>query len=461
MPRRRLPRVLPVVIAICVTSQIAHHTAGQERRFEILDLNDLNPTSFGFLADINHQGRIVGTSDIDGPDFRATAWSNGAATNLGLVPGDTVSDAIAINESGDIVGISTLVDDTGHLIFFYSTAVAWDSNGNGPVELESLITSGENWELQYVSDINDRGQIIGTGRDLDLEEPRAWIFENGVITNLGTMGGYSTTPCAINNAGIVVGQSWTSGGQHHGFIWEDGVFTDLGTLGGRDSKAFDINELNQIVGWAQSPTAPTLAVKWENGVMTQLGTLGGNQSHASAINNLGQIVGFSVDENYHAHMFLWEDGEMINPVDFIPDGLGFGGRANATDINDAGQIIGTLYREGRGDAPVMLMEVSLELSAPRPGFAGLINTVTVSGAAPGHRVFLAFGRDKGMTNIPGCPGATVLINDPRVAGAAIADGSGNAIISGFVRGDASGQTLRLQAVVASRCEVSNVVTHTF
>lgn len=457
MVDHRLHASLLTVLAGAFLSAAA---SAQERRFEILDLNDLNPTSFGFLFDIDEQGRIVGTSDIDGPDFRATAWSGGIATNLGIVPGDTASDAIAINEGGTIVGVSTLVDDTGHLIFFYPTVVVWDDRSD-PVELQSLITSGENWELLYVSDINDRGQIIGTGRDLDLEEPRAWIFEDGIMTDLGTMGGFSTDPCAINNAGIVVGQSWTSGGQNHGFVWRDGEFTDLGTLGGRDSKAFDINELNQVVGWAQSPTAPTLAVKWEDGVMSQLGTLGGNQSHASAINNLGQIVGFSVDENYHAHMFLWEDGVMINPAEFIPDGLGFGGRANAQDINDAGQIIGTLYREGRGDAPVMLMEVFLDLASPEPGNAGEVNTVTVGNAEPGHRIYLAYGVNPGMSTIPGCPGATVLIDDPRVAGSAIADATGEATLSGFVPAAASGQTLRLQAVDPARCEVSNVVTHTF
>jgi len=40
------------------------------------------------------------------------------------------------------------------------------------------------------------------------------------------------------------------GGTVHGFLWENGVMTDLGTIGGKSSVGRAINERGQIAGQA-------------------------------------------------------------------------------------------------------------------------------------------------------------------------------------------------------------------
>jgi probable HAF family extracellular repeat protein len=443
--------VLAVAWAVPLSGQV---------RFEILDLNDLNDTGFAVPYSINDDGVITGTSDLENPGLQmATVWIDGRASALGMADGDHASEGIDTNRGGRSIGHSFFLVHLHGLLFIYPTVVLYE---NGDVtELETLIRTGENWELLSATDIDDAGRVIGTGRDLDTESPISFLFDDGAVTGLGTLGGYAATPYAMNDAGDIVGQSWTSGGQNHAFLWRDGVMTDLGTFGGRDSRALDINASGWIVGGSQSLSSPERAVLWKNGEAIDLGTLGGPQANANAVNDRGQIVGFSTDARLNAHMFFWEDGVMVDPLDHIPPGGGWGGRANAYDINEAGQFVGTVWREGEGDAPAVLTPVELELTGPVPGRAGETNRFVVSGLDPGERARLVYGGSAGMTAIPGCPGATVLISGPRPAGSAVADAGGTARIDLFVPPGAAGRRARFQAFQRSGCLESNVAVATF
>lgn len=157
------------------------------------------------------------------------------------------------------------------------------------------------------------------------------------ITDLGTLGGYSSQAFSLNATGEVAGSSSTVDGFTHAFLFSGGAPLDLGTLpGGSNSYALGINSTNQVAGYADTSDGFQHAFLYSNGQIQDLGTLpGGLFSFAQAINTAGQVVGDSATANGSYHAFLYTGGAMTDL------GLLTGGSySNAYALNDQGQVVG-------------------------------------------------------------------------------------------------------------------------
>lgn len=176
--------------------------------------------------------------------------------------------------------------------------------------------------------INEQGQVIVSYLRPTRQPPAVW--ENGTLIPLGTTFGRAM---AINDSGEIVGWHDEGQGTTRAFVWRNGQLVDLPSLGGPNSYADAINNRGQIVGYSQTRSGESHAVLWDNDTVQELGTLGGPNSYASAINNRGQIVGSS-DTATASRPFLWDNGTMTD--------LGVDG-ASATAINDNGEIIGAVF----------------------------------------------------------------------------------------------------------------------
>jgi probable HAF family extracellular repeat protein len=190
--------------------------------------------------------------------------------------------------------------------------------------------------------INSTGQIAGYAKTAAPGSysvfDHAFLHSNGVIRDLGTLGGPISVANAIGNNGHVVGYSLNAAGYAHAFLWYNGRMQDLGTLSGvTESWAHGVNNAGYVAGYSGSGILTERAFLKTTGAMVNLGTLGGDWSRAMALNNLNQVVGYSATPYYTEHAFLYANG-VIRDLGTIGNNPQGGSRAFA--INDKGQIVG-------------------------------------------------------------------------------------------------------------------------
>ncbi len=319
------------------------------------DLGSLPGVNNGATGEINARGWIVGASQngvldpITGlPESRAVLWKDGHIINLGTLGGNE-SLAIAINDRGQVAGIASDSIPDNFCFFGWGTQCQnflWE---NGVMTNLGTLGGPESPPFGNIS-INESGQVAGSSFTNSIPNPVTglptadpYLWQSGKMTDLGTLGGTLGFPFKLNDRGQVVGTSNLAGDlTAHPFLWDHrrGIL-DLGTLGGDNGQAGWVNNGGDVVGAADLPGSQVHdAFLWRHGVMTDLGNLG-KTSFAYAINEQDQVVGASrMADGTTIHAFLWEGrGPMTDLNDLIPSNSPLE-LAFAENINDRGEIVG-------------------------------------------------------------------------------------------------------------------------
>jgi probable HAF family extracellular repeat protein len=254
-------------------------------------------SDFTWAVGINNVGQVVGSSVASDGFRHAFLWQNGAMTDLGTYGSDNSSVAVGINNNGQVVGSSyqkTVPSFTAH-------AVLWQNGGITDLG----VLNGNDASNAYT--INNLGQVFGDSfkYDTPISTLNMFKWQNGTMSNLGNIPINLTSQniyiYSINNQGLAVGE--LDKGYHDGnfycsaFLWQNGIMTDLGNLGNTCTGASDINEAGTVVGGSSSiSTGSATAFMWRNGQIFNLNDLlqpnsGWQLISANGINNNGQIVG--------------------------------------------------------------------------------------------------------------------------------------------------------------------------
>ena len=338
---------------------------------------------------LNNFGVAAGySSNAAGDTQHAFIWHDdngdhatqpGEMKDLGTLPGDTLSQAYGVNDSGQVVGLSELNSQNG----FADHAFIW-SNGT----MQSIPASNGLTPFRAYA-INNAGQVVGVAATSS-GASHAYQLSGDTLTDLGTLGGRNSFANGINEAGQVVGNSDLNSGSasppSHAFVWSPGpVMINLGTLGGSNSIAYDINASGDVVGSSEVTGGPSHAFIWHDadadgqadpGEMKDLNTLlppstGWTLQEARSINDSGQIVGYGLNPSSQTHAFL------LTPTNFTPAPCATPAPSSISNVSGSGVFNSTATLTA-----TLLKSVNTPLSGKTVSFTLNGNPVCVVGGTP-------------------------------------------------------------------------------
>jgi probable HAF family extracellular repeat protein len=343
-----------------------------QQSYKITDLGVVNSkNNFSMVMGLNNQGWAENMDGFVNPPETSTSTTiaNGRAVisiyglnidlgTLGKPDGNSWTQYGGINDRGEAVGFSETADPdpNGEDVCGFGTHLAcvpflWRDG-----HMSALPTLGGN--NGQASAINNRGEVVGFAEDgaVDptcpddktnnrIELPALW--ERGKAEALplvgNDLGGF---PQGINDEGQAVGYTGNCGAATHAVMWKDKTAFQLKDLGGAGSNAaYAINNRGQIAGQVGTGDGAIFyGAVWQHGAdgpVTKIDLVPGDfAAFATGINNRGQVVGNDFDSTYSwAHGFIWQDGVATDLNTLISEGSNLYIIA-ASNINERGQISG-------------------------------------------------------------------------------------------------------------------------
>jgi probable HAF family extracellular repeat protein len=296
----------------------------------------------------------------------AVAQARYKVQDLGVQHPDNLGMAMALNNYGWTENMEQALDHFT-LSTLYPPVRGSVRISIGDLNLELGTLGGENSSINW-NGINDPGEAVGMS-ETSVPDPNGedvcgfgthltcspFLWQNGTMSALPTVGGNNGQASAINNSGQVAGyaengiaDSTCPQGTVNFMVdlpvmWTKGNARALPTIDGDpDGVAFGINNRGQAVGYSGTCTAANYAVVWENGTATKLPDLGDPGGIAYAINSHNQVVGQAVNSNGTALAALWQNNTVVALGGLLPGDVA----SFATSINNRGQVVGSSFDSG-------------------------------------------------------------------------------------------------------------------
>jgi len=209
-------------------------------------LDNVTPPYLDYAKAINDSGQVAGTTNDSGmvpgappSGYRAVLWAGPKVTTLPLPAGFTESYALALNDTGLVVGTAT--GKNRHHAILWRKGAALDLDAALPADSFSEATG-----------VNNMGQVIEWGGG------GAFLWQDGKKEAVEPLNRtYAlTVPHSINDQGQIVGVAGYPPFHTHAFLWQRGKTYDLNGLIPADvgwvlEDAKAINNHGQVVGWGR------------------------------------------------------------------------------------------------------------------------------------------------------------------------------------------------------------------
>jgi len=271
----------------------------------------------GVAIGLNNAGQITGSARLSNgqDDYKALRWSvsNGAQILTGCCDSMWGND---INDAGTIVGVAQTSANIGNRAFVAAA---------GSTTALSILPGADPEASSGAVAINNVGQVAGLSpTSFSVTHAVIWSA-TGVIQDLGTLGGSNSRSIDINDAGQVIGSSQIAGdAATHFFLWSSGSgMQDLNTtVNSAITSVVEINAAGQIIGTYTTGGASHAFLYTPSTGLRDLGTLGGTTSAPTGLNDNADVVGSSTLSDGSTHAFLWTatDGmEDITALSGVPE----------------------------------------------------------------------------------------------------------------------------------------------
>src|SRR5947199_9689344 len=276
-------RPLRITLAISLISIGCGLFAASQTQYTNTDLPSLGGTK-NRANSINNRGWLAGYSNLTGNQSRhAALWRAGALTDLGTLGGPNSNVTWSVkSDSGIVAGISqtSTPDPLGEA--WSSAAFYPGATGTGFINLGFVWENGVMRALPtlggnngFATGANSRGQVVGwaenTVHDPTCVPPQQLQFRPVVYGPKGNQiselpllaGDTSGAATGINEQGQAVGisgicdQAVGRFTAKHALLWDNGKIVDLGNLGAPWwNTPTNINQRGDVVGFAGAPNDP-------------------------------------------------------------------------------------------------------------------------------------------------------------------------------------------------------------
>lgn len=360
-PRGRTRLRVAAVLAAAVAILIPQASALAQSTYTIKDLGTLPGATSCAAYALSILGEVAGscTGQDSAFDEVAFSWRDGVMINLGKLSKAHYSRAEGINARGQMVGEGDTGDFRPHPTLYRDGTVididASGGNARGIFITDTAVIVG-NYSKGF-GNVSSWSAVIWKERPTQPGRFDRLSLQPYPGGDSKVRYGYAT---AANNNVQVVGWVQNSLFGQMGAFWNNDANHTLALLqplpGDWTSIAWGMNDMGQAVGESHPPFH-SRAVQWSNDAAhtpIELGMIPGDtDSTAMAINNLGQIVGTSSVPNVLTHPVLWDSGAVFD-LNAVLDDSGIGWViAEATAINNAGQIAGFGFHNGQFAAFLM------------------------------------------------------------------------------------------------------------